>query len=389
MKKGKIFVILSIIFISFMVLFYGGRFIYFYIDSREVETFGDSLFVNTIKSKTYDKMIKKIDENYYYTGNSLNNYVYYSNHYFRILGVVDGKTVLVDDISTVTDYESVDAFLKKYVGNFKNVENYFERLDSCLENCGVDYARLLTEDELTKTNNNGSYLFENNYYWLNNGKYAFNGEIKDNNGGMYGVKAVLTLKSDTKYYGGSGTKFDPYFVTEEDSKEFFDSNKSLTLGSYIKYSDLVWKVVDIDDKLKLVSTTSIGKHSFGSFDVEDENSIIYYLNHDFYDTLDKEYLKEGNFPVVGFGDHDSLTLNVGLLTIGDLYLNDINDSFIFTRNDANNSVFKVINGRLYEDSYKSENEIYPVIYLDKDVKLEGMGTETSPFVVSKWKRDIL
>ena len=84
MKSNKslianIFIIISITFISAMVLIYGGRFIYYYKNSHIKEEVGQTLLKDVINSLSYNGYMVKENENVYYSGNTMNNYLYYSN----------------------------------------------------------------------------------------------------------------------------------------------------------------------------------------------------------------------------------------------------------------------------------------------------------------------
>ena len=77
-------------------------------------------------------------------------------------------------------------------------------------------------------------------------------------------------------------------------------------------------------------------------------------------------------------------LYVGLLEIGDLYPNDLDNTYTLTNTGRKGTIFKVTNGRLYSDSYLTENEIRPVIYIDKALKpLSGYGTLDNPYEVGE------
>ena len=211
---------------------------------------------------------------------------------------------------------------------------------------------------------------------------------------MYGVRAVITLKSDVLYYGGTGTYYDPYFITLEDALTFDNASASqIKIGSYISYSDRVWRVIDNKDSLKIILNESIGKFKFSNlsneFDLNNNDSIAYYLNNDFYNTLNKTYLVKENFNIGEFKtsylDKYEQTINcyVGMTEIGDLFINDFNDYFTLIKGNYN-SVYKVLDGRFYLDSYKSENDIRPIIYLSNDINIiGGYGTLDSPFEVGE------
>ena len=106
MKKTNVFITASLIFIISMVLIYGTRLIYFYKLSHADKKLGEVKFTTIINNKSYDTSISKEGKNLYYIGNVLNNYVYYSNRYFRIIGVENDRVILVDDISTILPFNN-------------------------------------------------------------------------------------------------------------------------------------------------------------------------------------------------------------------------------------------------------------------------------------------
>lgn len=378
MKKSNIFIALSLVFLSFMVIFYGYRFFYYYNKSKEAkESVGNEVLLDIVKKKQ-SPLIKKVDNNLYYTGNSLNNYVYYSNRFFRILGIENDSILLVDDVATILPFDKIESYFLYYTSS---LHDYDSITSNCLDNC-INYPTLLTREQVELVNNDGSYLFNDDFYWLSDGSYVARNEIKEQDNGIYGVKPVIRLRSDALYYGGTGTYFDPYFIDEEDANNFLQK-QGVHVGDYITYSNMVWKVISVEDNIKLVATESIGKHKFDSFDLEDETSLGYYLNNTF--EIDKTSLKEGKFYITDVNDTERVEINayVGLLTMGDLFVNECNDGLILTTNNKNKSIYKITDGKAFEDSYNNYNEIYPVIYLDKNVKISGNGTIESPFVVGE------
>lgn len=412
MKKTNVFITASLIFIISMVLIYGTRLIYFYKLSHADKKLGEVKFTTIINNKSYDTSISKEGKNLYYIGNVLNNYVYYSNRYFRIIGVENDRVILVDDISTIlpfnNEFDKSDIYTWLNKTEEKNSGIYYnslykplELLDNtktCLDLDCSNYEEsligLVSLNQYNKANNNGNYL-KDNFYWLSDGSYVDNlGGIQTNNDGMYGVRAVITLKSDVLYYGGTGTYYDPYFITLEDALTFDNASASqIKIGSYISYSDRVWRVIDNKDSLKIILNESIGKFKFSNlsneFDLNNNDSIAYYLNNDFYNTLNKTYLVKENFNIGEFKtsylDKYEQTINcyVGMTEIGDLFINDFNDYFTLIKGNYN-SVYKVLDGRFYLDSYKSENDIRPIIYLSNDINIiGGYGTLDSPFEVGE------
>lgn len=406
MKKSTYFITISIIFLTFLVVYYGGRMIYFRSLTKRLEKVGEVTLAEVIKNKSYDTAIKTEDNKLYYQGNVLNNYVYYSNRYFRILGVEDDSILLVDEISTILPFETEfgkseiytwlnDTYLKT-LSKQEKLENMKTCIDKECSTSVESKVGMLSFKQYEKANHLGNYLNNNNYYWLSDGSYINKeGSVIEHDDGLYGVRAVLKLKKEVSSYGGSGTYYDPYFIDLDDALTFANTEAhTMQVGSYISYSDKLWRVVDINDTIKVVLQDSIGKFKYSNnrnqFDMQDRTSIAYYLNHTFLDELDKKNMVEGPFSIGAFetsylDQHkEQINAYVGLLELGDLFLNDKTDYFLLTNTGSKNTVYKVMNGMLYADSYQSANDIYPVIYLKKDINIkEGYGTLESPFVVGE------
>lgn len=407
MKKANWFIVISCIFLTFMVTYYGGRMVYFYCLSKQAEKVGEVFFSTILHNKSYDSAIVVEENNLYYKGNVLNNYVYYSNRYFRILGLEDNHILLVDESSTILpfngtfeDSEIYTWLNKTYLSTLNNSNQYLEKTTTCMDkDCQTkteSMVGLLSISQYEKAYQKGNYLNNKSYFWLADGRTVdIQGNVLEHSEGLYGVRAVIKLKKDVAYYGGTGTYYDPYFIDIEDAGAFGAASiPTVKVGSYIDYSGKIWRVNDIQDTIQLVAVDSIGKWKFSTkhnqFDLKDKTSIAYYLNHTFLEELDKTYLKEGEWAVGSYVDSyldqakEKITAYVGLPKMGDLFLTDHTDYFLLTNTGKQNTVYKVVNGMLYADSYQSENDIYPVIHLDKNINIkEGYGTSELPFVVGE------
>ncbi len=440
--KSRLFIIASFIFISAMILIYGGRFVYFYKLTHVETKAGTTLLSSAVKSSTNSGSVKTDGKDIYYTGNILNNYVYYSGRYYRILGVYEEKIVMVDnEISTILPYNN-DELGKSdiykwlnttdvnntgiYYNSLNNPEKYLDKTRTCIDvyNAGNSILKcnkyneanigiLSIYDYMKATNGESNYLNINSYYWLanqNNDNYKW--YIDNNNKtsiretpANYGVRAVITLKPEVIYNGGSGTMYDPYIITDEDGKilanseEIDYSNKSISngkIGSYISYSGKLWKIMNIDDeKIKVLLNESLESKAFSKktniYDLKDKTGIAYYLNNTYYNSLEnKDYLVKGDFYIGEYKDSylniydKKVSCYVGTLEIGNLFVGDISEVFTLTNTGLEETVYKVINGRLYADSYENENEIRPIIYLKSSLIIKsGYGTIDAPYEVGE------
>ena len=429
MKSSKhlianIFIIISITFLSAMVLIYGGRFIYYYKNSHVQEKVGHTLLVDVINSLSYNGSMIKEGDNLYYSGNILNNYLYYSNRYYRVIGVEDGNIVLVDDsITTMLPYDKnfetseINKWLNKggehagiYYNSLVEPEKHLTTTKTCLDNYdseNITCEKYVTSDigmlslnQYLRANVNGNYLNQSKYYWFSNKDSEehnwyidYKNEVTITNANpIYGVRPVITLKADTIYYGGTGTLYQPYLITLEDAENFDEVNiGSIGIGSYITYSDNIWQVIDEgDDYYKLVSTESIGDRVFSNkstkLNLNDNTSLIYYLNNDYYETLDKTLLKQGKINTGSYNESytdkysSDERVYVSLLEVGDLFMGNADNSYTITNSEIKTAIYKVSSGRLYADLYSSENAVYPVIFIDKTAKAKsGIGTIDAPY----------
>lgn len=425
---ANIFIIFSITFLSAMVLVYGGRFIYYYKNSHIKEEVGQTLLKDVINSLSYNGNMVKEKNNLYYSGNIMNNYLYYSNRYYRIIGVEDDNIVLVDDsISTILPYDTdfsssdINKWLNKdgeYTGIYYNSllepTKYLTKTKTCLDKYDSNDITcndvietdvgMLSLNQYLRANVKGNYLNSSSYYWFSNKDSEDHNWYIDNknevtitnSNALYGVRPVITLKSDVIYYGGSGTLYEPYLITLEDAESFGDIKPgNLGVGSYITYSDKVWQIISEEDNYyKLALNDSIGTYSFSNkspkVDLKDKKSLLYYLNNEFYETLDKKLLKEGTINIGSFEESyidkysETEQVYVGLVEIGDLFINNVKNTYTLTNTGRKNTIFKVVDGRLYSDSYLSENETRPVIFIDKNIKtISGYGNEDSPYEVGE------
>jgi len=171
------------------------------------------------------------------------------------------------------------------------------------------------------------------------------------------------------------------FIGRRESKSLIERvvkfpDKKNDDGEDIKEPD-----VQIDfNELKSINSDTVGWMIFNNEVINNPlvhtTNNAYYLNHTFLEGLDKTHLVEGVFHIgifnTSFQDQymETISTYVGLPEMGDLLLTDASNYFLLTNTGSKNTVYKVISGMLYADDYQNENEIYPVIHLNKNIKIK-------------------
>lgn len=444
MKKKKDFktwfIISSFIYLTVLVLIYGGRFIYFYKITHTEKKVGDTLLSTVILNLSNTQTINGImsDTNgKYYKGGSLSNYVYYSGRYFRIMSIKDGNITLVEDnISTIlphnnNDYKlsDINLWLNKngentgiYYDSLDSPESYLIKTKTCLDSyikgdvtCNdyiEDYIGTLSINDYLKADSTSNYLDNNSFYLLANKAQEDMVWYVNNKGELlttedtsnYGVRAVITLNSNVLYYGGTGTYYEPYTFTKKDAyilantdEEVVDKTLlSKNIGTYLKFNDYIWRINDkTEDNVGIILNESLVTKPFSLktnvFNLSDRSGIAYYLNNEFYNSLNnKDYIISNKWYIGEYSNSytdkytDTVSAYIGLPSIGDLFINDVKNTLTLTTASRGLTIYKVIDGRFYADDYKNEFEIRPTLYLDGKIEIKsGHGTLDNPYQVGE------
>ena len=411
--KSNIFIIVSLLFLSFFTIFYSVRFIKYYKEEHP-STQTESNLSDVLKEQvvTTGSGLYYQNKEYIYKGQVENNYVNYSGFLFRIVKINEDNSIkLVTDTSIVNlklknHYKTSD--IRNYLnddgledtGIFYNQliypEMYLKSTSFCIQetlenhNCVEqinDKVGLLTYKEYVQALGNESYLNNGTYYWLMSTSaqnyYVFTeGGVSSETNGYYGIRPVITLKDNVKVVSGNGTKEDPYQIEKN----------NITVGSYLKYSNYLWKIIDIEeDGYKLALTELLEERSFSKtsnqYNANDKGSIAYYLNHDFYEKLNKNNLLEKDFYIGNYSDNyqsaytDTVKSYVGLMSVTDNFINDFSNYYLLTP-DTEDMVYAVgDNSKLIVSSIDELKKIRPVIYVSKNVVMTGSGTIADPYVV--------
>jgi len=443
MKKSKlkiqnIIIVINTIILLGIIGFYGYRLIHFYkIEHPKVdETF------NLVQTITLEKNITTIDDGLYETddgfifkGKNVNNYLEYSGYLFRIISIDKNNNIklITEESLTNLAWGIENNYDKSYIKSWLNSEEkhkgiFYKSLNNaylvdtnfCIEKVNeeskkcteitTDKVGLMSLEEYNNAGGTKSYLQTNNTWWLSNPSeegiwYVYsNGNINDviktgKNYYSYGVRPVITIKGDIALISGDGSVDNPYKVENESANVLKNKN----VGKYIKYSDLTWRIIEKNDNYIRVTLDGVLKENeedlitnFSSYSnvYATNNGIGKYLNNDFYNTLDNTYMVDGTVYVNRYDstvDFDyngifetSITAKVGMMQVGDLFMNDYTDYYLVSRTSTYvGTVYKVIeNNGLYADLPTEKAKIRPTIFLNLESPIiSGDGTQNNPYVI--------
>jgi hypothetical protein len=405
MKKinwGYIYIITSVLFAIFMITFYGYRFFHFKKDSKVVDEKVTNINEILISKVVYTgDGLYKDNDNYYFKGKEVSNYVDYSNRLFRIVSIEDGNIkMVIDTPETIIDSNSIHDWLDKYLEGLDNelITEYNYCSDKVNENITCDNKELTKIGLLTLKDYE---LIGNTNSFVNNGYYTWLSTENDNNNHWYitdtgevaiseadntlSVKPVITLKANLDIIHGDGSVNSPYT---------FKTYTDIRLGSYIKYSDMLWKVNKIDDNYALIKEEtleepSIYSNHINNYDTKRKGHVANYLNNEYLNKLDKNSIKNIEYNNgIYTNNYNNITINnvktyVGLPNIGDLFIVGDKDTYTMNPTGKATQAMNVVlsTGRVYSAEINEEYYIRPVITISKVEPISGSGTYLDPFIV--------
>lgn len=448
LKKQVLFNTINTIIILFFIFFYGYRLVHYYLEENgkkknEVVLLVDELLKHVSMIDKANGLIEEEDGTHIYKGNTKNNYVRYSGRLFRIIDLDKENNIrMVADTSETLFMPGMVSFnegyfkewLNKiddkkhsgiYIDTLNKPDEYLEKVNSCvdkindLENITCNekddslYVSLLSLNDYKVIGGANSYLNNNDDYFLlsqNDDNYSWyvasDGGINIGNkfNEQHGVRPVITLRNSTLVYGGSGYKSNPYIIEKNKVNELVNAD----ISSYVTYNDYVWKIIGKDEeKVKVVldgylkdgEEDIVKKYGSSNTFSLTKNTIGYYLNNDFYKSLeDKSLIVKSTFYNGAFSDYSkfnyqniynsSLDCYVGLLNYGDLYINEYDNIFINTRPyGIDTKITYTINDNklLYTNYVNKDLKVRPVIYLKNTGILSGNGSKDLPYVLEVLK----
>ena len=250
-----------------------------------------SVVRSVVVVQKFNSLVKKNTNDLgYYTGSNPDNYVYFSNMLFRIVGTEGNNVKLVadQDIANV-NYSGLNDWLKYYESNLtSNAKKYIKATKYCESSGKIDVTSSKCNSTGKKRNvwilsaydvyrayskeDNGNYLLNKTISWLSNtstnekGKktgLAFSNSIySDNYSFNYflakynlGVRPVITINGNILVTDGNGSSKKPY-VLEDYIKPVPQVNvNERYVGEYIKYGGLLWRIskIENDGTVRLIS----------------------------------------------------------------------------------------------------------------------------------------
>ena len=445
LKITPVLVTLNVLVLLLIVAFYGTRMIKYYLKENGKSNNKDNtvLLVDTVlKKQSYVDLTKGLifDEEkneYRYLGEVDDNYLEYSGILYRIIGIDKEKNIkVISDKSVTMMYSGLEkGYDKSYVNkwlnydkdvsgsgvyenNIKESVNYLSSTYYCEDI--IDDIKNITCDKNT-TNYKISLLSLYDYYkaggkssFLNNGETFYLGTLnKDNHNyyitsdgevsineistRTYAVRPVITIISSSVLLSGKGTKDDPYKILEIKPSTLEDT----TINTYVSFSNQIFKVIDNSTDATKVALNGVIKEndidvvkSFGGKNNKysnSKNTVGYYLNNTYLKTLDSKNIIKSNWYIGALSldnldysneKNTKINLSVGMLSLGDMFVGDINNVLTLSRGIESDQIINVINkeGNFYGDFITSKYNVRPALYLNNELKITGgNGTFDAPY----------
>ncbi len=353
------------------------------------------------------------DEGTYLKNSQTTNYVWFSGHLWRVMGLTkEGNVRLImhDPISTISRANELFTLSDQYKWLNNEFYNSLDEKDYVLneEYCSGDtpitmssarticndktlsHVTLLSVDEYNLAGGNGSYLNHGIFSLKNNSTISGSYNIKFTSGLStsslaYPLRPVITVNPNVEVTYGMGTLEYPFALEAPRDDQSGNLNTISKNGEYVLFDGRNYRIISKDENgTKLIMDT---KHSAvtssqifsSSFITEGEKEKL--VNYTWYkgDKLNKEssyelFLNSKSNPV------ESL---VGAPRIGDLFtVYDPNDQYyVWTLNQGlSNQIAVSDHGYLQEMT----NSWYtkPVIVVKPEIKVTaGNGMKNSPYEI--------
>ena len=420
----KTFCTISAGFILACIIFYGYRFITLYLDNKKnLKTEENTLAKEIIDNNSNNENFKNVNNEYYFTNDTDNNYIMYSNILWRIVKVNNDKSIKLisnDNLSYLAFSNDIESFETSYINKWLNNDVLTNEIDKnnltndrvCVDN--ITKANTTKCENYTNNNNFGllsiidyviaggedSYLNNNKFFYLstiNDDEVWYvnsRGKLTSSTGDkLYGVRPTITIKANVKYTEGDGTNEKPYII-----------NSDTVFGKYVKINNELWQIYETNNDVVKLSATDYLKedntaieHIYSNktyyHNDTDYGSLAFYLNQTYINNFSNQDLLLSTSWSNGLLDENlnykncletTIESKIATLSIGNIILNDnLNDYFLMSGNINDKTIVYKIkeNGSLDEISVNDEAKIIPTIAISKDKLINGKGTKSEPYEV--------
>jgi len=377
----------------------------------------------------------------YYTSNTPNNYIYFNNSLYRIIGIDGDNVRIVSDIPVgFINYAGLDKYIEKYYNSLSNkskkllVDNKYcndtlskNNLDTTECSAYTDPRKVFIPSVMDVNKTKGresSYITGNVAIWLGNkldNDYAYVNKIEfidaDNdiksisiNNNM-GFKPVVTIKGNSLISEGNGTADNPYRLDGDlyPAKTGTTVNKRYG-GEYITIDNKLWRIIEQqeDGTTKVILETMLSSdnsiayfNNIGSiekyvYNPKKVNTYAYFINN-----KATEYISMKNFvsnkvlvPIykkdILYGKEVSTKeykVKLAAPNVYDLYSvsNSYTRDYLFANEIKGNVVAVLLeDGTLADMRYNYLDKYYvrPVAFLKAEIKIvSGKGIYDNPYVI--------
>lgn len=445
LNVGKVILFINILVILFIIGFYTGRLIKYYkLEHADNEDNSTTLLVDALRKKrSYVDLTKGLvcdDDTSMcrYKGEVNDNYLTYSGNTYRILGIDSRNNIYAVSENNVTlmysglEHGYNDSYINKWLNmSEKDHSGIFE--NSLFKSELLDFTNMCS-DKISNVEDIGCHEINDDNRitllslydykeaggkssFLNNGESYYLSTLDDNNEVYYitptgdisvikniatvsGVRPVITINYNTELLSGKGTKTNPYVIEKHDIKTLGD----VYVGNYVKVNQNVYKVVNrTEDTTKVASAEVLHDDegdlvkSFGGTSNKYANkskTIGGYLNSEYLKGLELDkYIVDSKWYIgnleLGKLDYvnkysSNVQAKVGMLSLGDMYVQDLKNVLTISRGIESSDVIIVITkeGNIYSDSISAEYNVRSSFYLKSDMEVkEGKGTLEEPYVL--------
>lgn len=380
----------------------------------------------------------------YYIGANPNNYIYFSNMMFRIIGM-NGKNVKIiadNDIANV-NYDAIDDWFNYYEDHLTDgakkliVKSKYCNMtltDTTLDTSECSsYSKkknfgLISVDEINRANtDDGNYLMLSTISWTANVKdkdntytsrfFYYNTDssyMSFENVHNFGVRPVITINGDALITSGDGTENNPYYLEDYIKGKKKAHINSRYSGEYISYSGYLWRIVETlsDETTKVVMEETL--HNDGApieinykttgtklYNPTEKGNVAYIFNNRASEFIDTKYFVNHEIEVPIYKKEPNYGKEIETKTYK-VKVSAPNMYEMFSAMPINPNVksYWVINSSKSKSEFPGVSDIgvvmygnasvdytygiRPVGYLNKDcIITSGNGTKDNPFVISK------